>query len=88
MDRDDEHAGSLEKLQHALEARSAMKAWAGGAELIELVRAAYTAGWLHQLHDETTAVELAAAHGVSIDQVANVLIGKGSVLGVAIERSP
>jgi SAM-dependent methyltransferase len=50
-----------------------MKAWAEGAELIELVRAAYTAGWLHQLHDETTAVELAAAHGVSIDQVANVL---------------
>jgi hypothetical protein len=68
-----EHAQGLERLGAALSAKTAMRNWAAGAELIEIVRAAHDAGWLEQLHGETTADELAAANGVSVEQVVNAL---------------
>jgi SAM-dependent methyltransferase len=68
-----EQAEDLKRLQAAMAARSAIRSWAEGAELIELVRAAYHAGWLDQLRGGTTAEELAASNGVSVEQASNVL---------------
>lgn len=67
------HEDSLGRLQAALSARSTMKRWAEGAELVEIVRAAHDAGWLEKLHDDTTAAELSAGTGASAEQVSNVL---------------
>ncbi|GLY92499.1 SAM-dependent methyltransferase [Actinoallomurus iriomotensis] len=73
MNENIEQSEGLERLQAALAARSVMRSWAEGAELIELVQAAYRAGWLDQLRGDTTAEELAASNGVSVEQVSNVL---------------
>lgn len=73
MNGNNEHVESLERLQDALAARSMLRSWAEGAELIELVQAAYQAGWLKQLRGETTADELASANSVPVEQVSNVL---------------
>lgn len=63
----------LVRLQNALAARTTLKAWSEGAELIRLVRAAHEAGWLTRLRDRTTADALAAECGIPASQVANVL---------------
>lgn len=68
-----DHEDGLGRLQAALSARSVMKSWAEGMELIELVRGVHHAGWLKQLHEETTANELSSATGVPVEQVSNVL---------------
>jgi SAM-dependent methyltransferase len=70
---DSESGQGLEGLQAALLARSMVKSWAEGLELIELVRAAHRAGWLEQLRGETTAAELATTAGVPVEQVSDVL---------------
>lgn len=68
-----EYDQRMESIQAAMAARSAIKSWAEGTELIELVRAAYRAGWLEQLRGETTVAELAAAHSVPAEQVSDVM---------------
>lgn len=70
---DSEHDQGIEGFQAAFAARSRMKSWAEGLEIIELLRAVHRAGWLERLRVETAADELAAAHGVSAEQVSNVL---------------
>ena len=67
----EEHPERLARLQDALAARSTLKTWSVGAELIELLRAAHKAGWLTRLREETTVAELAAS--APVEQVANVL---------------
>jgi SAM-dependent methyltransferase len=69
----DELPEGLVRLQNALAARNALKAWSEGAELIQLVRAAHDAGWLTDLRDKITADALAAERGIPVGQVANVL---------------
>ncbi|WP_189750377.1 SAM-dependent methyltransferase [Streptomyces tendae] len=88
----------MESVQAAMAARSAVRSWAEGLELIELVRATHRAGWLKQLRGETTAAELAAAHGTSVKQVSEVLAvlssanvvrpGDGSSSGDSFRLSP
>ncbi|MEU9151769.1 class I SAM-dependent methyltransferase [Streptomyces sp. NPDC048417] len=63
----------MESIQAAMTARSAIRSWAEGLELIELVRATHRAGWLEHLRGETTVAELAAAHSASAEQVSDVL---------------
>jgi SAM-dependent methyltransferase len=88
-----EDAEGLERLQAALAARSTMKSWAEGAELIELVQATHHAGWLRQLRAETTADELAATNGVPVEQASNVLTvlttaGVAQAKGASFRLSP
>ncbi|MFE7752337.1 methyltransferase domain-containing protein [Streptomyces sp. NPDC057428] len=63
----------MESVQAAMTARSTLKSWAEGLELIELVRATHRAGWLAHLRGETTVTELAAAHGVPPEHVSGVM---------------
>jgi SAM-dependent methyltransferase len=70
---DSESGQGLEGLQAALAARSMVKSWAEGLELVELVHAAHRAGWLGQLRGETTAAELATTTDVPAEQVSDVL---------------
>ncbi|GAA3548395.1 hypothetical protein GCM10022222_34970 [Amycolatopsis ultiminotia] len=67
------------QLQAALAARSVVKNWSTGAELVELLRTAHEAGWLSRLRNGTTAVALAASTGIPVESAADVL----SVLGSA-----
>ncbi|WP_399896188.1 SAM-dependent methyltransferase [Streptomyces sp. BBFR51] len=73
MNVDREHDQRVESMQAAMAARSVMKGWAEGLELIELVRATHRAGWLEDLRGDTTAAELAAAHNTSAEQVSDVM---------------
>lgn len=70
---DTESGQGLDELQAALAARSMVKSWAEGLELIELVQAAHRAGWLGQLRGETATAELAATTDVPVEQVSDVL---------------
>lgn len=63
----------LAGIQAAMTARSMMRTWSEGLEVIELVRAAHHAGWLARLCAAMTAAELAAATAVSVEQASNVL---------------
>ncbi|MFR0359243.1 SAM-dependent methyltransferase [Streptomyces sediminimaris] len=63
----------LERLQAALSARSMVKDWAAGAELMELIRAVHEAGWLERMHGRTTVEELASKTGTSTEAVSDVL---------------
>ncbi|MQY20983.1 class I SAM-dependent methyltransferase [Nocardia macrotermitis] len=71
-DIDDREEG-LDRLQAALAARAKLKEWSTGAELVELIRAVHTTGWLDRLHDTTTVEELAAGTGISIERVSDTL---------------
>nr|WTC14144.1 class I SAM-dependent methyltransferase [Streptomyces anthocyanicus] len=73
MNVDREHDQRVESMQAAMAARSVMKGWAEGLELIELVRATHRAGWLADLRADATAAELAAAHSTSVKQVSDVM---------------
>ncbi|WP_157777809.1 SAM-dependent methyltransferase [Nocardia terpenica] len=66
-------ADDVDRLQAGLAAKAAMKSWAEGMELLELVRSAHDAGWLDRLRAATTPAELAAAQGVTVEQASNVL---------------
>ncbi|MFD6157452.1 SAM-dependent methyltransferase [Nocardia sp. NPDC060256] len=63
----------MDRIQAGLAAKAALKSWAEGMELLELVRSAHEAGWLDQLRAATTSAELAAAQGVAVEQALNVL---------------
>ncbi|GAB3570835.1 hypothetical protein GCM10027445_25110 [Amycolatopsis endophytica] len=65
--------GGLDRLQAALTARSMIKDWAVGAQLIALIRAVHDAGWFGRMHHETTVEELASGTGAPIEQVSDVL---------------
>lgn len=63
----------LDRLKAAMVARSMMRDWAGGAELVELVRAAHDAGWLDRLRGAITAGKLAADAGVPVEHATDML---------------
>src|ERR1043165_3617944 len=67
------NGAGLDRLQAAMVARSMMRSWAEGAELVEMVRTAYESGWLKQLQDDTTADKVAADAGVPVEHVSDVL---------------
>ncbi|MBB4689004.1 SAM-dependent methyltransferase [Amycolatopsis jiangsuensis] len=71
--------GGVERIQAAMAARSAVRGWSTGAELLALLRAAHDAGWLSRLRNGATAAELAGSSGIAAGQVTDAL----SVLGNA-----
>jgi SAM-dependent methyltransferase len=73
MSGNGEHDQSADSIRAAMAARSVIRQWSAGAELIEVVRSAYQAGWLTRLRATTTASELAASTGAPAEQVSSVL---------------
>ncbi|MFD2420786.1 methyltransferase domain-containing protein [Amycolatopsis pigmentata] len=74
MSGNGESGQGLEKLQAALAARSMVKSWAEGLELIELVQAAHRGGWFERLlGGPATAAQLADIAGVPAEQASDVL---------------
>jgi hypothetical protein len=59
----EEPQSELEALQAALGARARIRQWAEGAELLDLLHAAASEGWLEALTRPVTAADLAGLGG-------------------------
>lgn len=64
----DEPQSELEALQAALGARARIRQWAEGAELLDLLHAAASEGWLEALTRPVTAEDLAGLGGIPAER--------------------